>query len=340
MRASLSLGAGLVLGCALLQAGPATPTSGILFYTSYTGTPSVAKVGYNYDPSGSGFTLGASSTIVNLGAGADGIMFAPNGTLLVGGQHAYEVFQYTKSGTLITSAYTDSVSHTDASFHLAMDPTGSYVYSSDTYDSFGSGKLEVLPYSGGQVHDGTVYSVGGDDTSITSMQYTPYGWYYVYDTGANGNGNFGTVDLSSLSSISTTRLYGALSSAHSLAYDRFTGLVTLFGGGAVGSYDPAHPTVAPKQRTGITCDFDQGAVDGRGHALIAGCNQITFIDYSASGDITDAANPTYVIGGYDHIDDVAPLSGLGSDPGTPEPGTFVLFGAAMLAAAARRLNRR
>jgi hypothetical protein len=57
-----------------------------------------------------------------------------------------------------------------------------------------------------------------------------------------------------------------------------------------------------KQRTGVNSDFDS-AVDGHGHAFIAGNWQITFIDYSASGDITSAAN-TYIKGGFGGIDDL------------------------------------
>jgi hypothetical protein len=70
-------------------------------------------------------------------------------------------------------------------------------------------------------------------------------------------------------------------------------------------------------------------VDGNGHALVAGSNALTFIDYSLSHDIT---NPDHVFnffssGGVSFvgIDDVAPLVGPGSNQ-TPEPATLSLLG--------------
>lgn len=312
--------------------------AGTLYYTTLSGHPNVFSVNYNYD--GTNFTLGSSTAIANLPQSSDGIIFAPNGDLLIGGQHESKVFQYTTGGSFVNSAATDGTSP-EASFHLALDPTGNYVYSSDTFDSFGSGALEVLPIDGsGVVQTGTKYTVSGSDPGLTSLQYTPYGWFYVYDTGGNGGGNFGSVDLTVFSAITATRLFTGVGAAHSLAWDSFTNKVTMFGGGAVATWDPTSPSTSPVQRTGITCDFDQGAVDGYGHALIAGCNSITFIDYSASGDITNALNPTFIVGGYNQIDDVAPLSGVGSQ-GAPEPGTFAMFfGAGLLAVGSMRFKRR
>jgi len=74
--------------------------------------------------------------------------------------------------------------------------------------------------------------------------------------------------------------------------------------------------------TFLASDFDQGAVDGRGHDLVAGDNGITFIDYRTSHGIT---HPDYTITvfGFDSFDDVAPLSGVGSQ--TPEPANFVIW---------------
>jgi hypothetical protein len=77
----------------------------------------------------------------------------------------------------------------------------------------------------------------------------------------------------------------------------------------------------------FTCDFDQGSVDGHGHAFVAGCGSLTLLDYSTSHDIT---HPDFVLvtGGFGSIDDTAPLVGPGSN--TPEPSSLILLGSGVL----------
>jgi len=340
---ALRLAALTALGSfALLGSSISTPTSGVLYYTLITGHPDVMQVSYSYDAMGH-FVLGTPTGVADASPSADGLIFAPNGDLLVGGQHSDQVYQYTTGGAYVASPSTDATSP-EASFHLFYDSTRNAVFTSDTYDGFGTGALSVLPFDGaGILQTGTKYSVGGDDHGVTSLvDAGSYGWFYIKDDGnPNGKGNFGSVDLSSLSSITTTRLYSSVNSAHSMTWDAFTNRITMFGGGYVGTWDPSNPTAGPVESSQITCDFDQGAVDGQGHALIAGCNQITFIDYSATGDITSSLNFVSVVGGFNQIDDVAPLSGPGSHTGTPEPQavTLALGGLLMLAGLRRRFRR-
>ena len=79
---------------------------------------------------------------------------------------------------------------------------------------------------------------------------------------------------------------------HRLIFDPFTDLMlptmSLDGAGATGTMDAANGSglLTSGSIFGVG-DFDQGAVDGFGHALVAGSGAITFIDYHLSGDITD-----------------------------------------------------
>jgi hypothetical protein len=98
--------------------------------------------------------------------------------------------------------------------------------------------------------------------------------------------------------------------------------MTMFGAGYTGTIDPT-TNALKTSTTQFACDFDQGSTDGHGHALVAGCGEVTLLDYHLSGDIT---HPDYYtsIAGFSNIDDLAPLAGLGSP--VPEPSSLLLLG--------------
>jgi hypothetical protein len=122
----------------------------------------------------------------------------------------------------------------------------------------------------------------------------------------------------------TTRFLTGVESAHGIIYDPFSNMITLFGAGKTGTVALGSHTFK-QSAVDFNADFDQGAVDGLGHAFIAGNNQITFLDYSISGDIT-APNYVEIETGFTNIDDVAPLVGAGSQQGVvPEPASVVLL---------------
>ena len=315
----------------LMWAGLASAdaTSGTMFYTLFTGGTNVWKVSYSYD--GTVATLGAPTAIV-ASPGADGIVFAPSGNLLIGGAGAGRVYEYTTAGALVGSG-----SALAPAFHLALDPSGSKVWTS----TFG-GPLADLPL--GPIADAsTLHVISGSEGGVTQIAFAPSGKVFYVNGSPNGGGNLGSIDLSTFV---TTRFSSSVTSAHGLVYDSFTGLMTTFGAGSVGSFDPASATPGTTLKefaTGV-CDFDQGAVDGKGHALIAGCGAITFIDYSTSMDITSPTNYIKSFGGFAGIDDVAPLSGLGAPPPgdkVPEPASTALTLAALglMAYAMRRRQR-
>jgi hypothetical protein len=311
----LAASAALLTGLLLIpSAGRAAMFTGTLYYTNFNGGENVHSVNYSYDDVTKDLALSAPKGIAALG-GADGIIFDGAGHLLVGGQGTGNVYRLNPDGTNIQHVLSGS----GQSYHLALGPSGAQVYTS----AFG-GALDIVPLS--PFANGTSHNVSGSDNGVTQLAFAA-GKSFYDNSQPNGNGTFGTIDLNTFT---TTRILNSELSIHGMVYDPFTGLITFFGAGAVGTVDPSLATNALiaasfKQRTGINFDFDQGAVDGHGHALIAGNGEITFIDYSQTGDITSPLNKVIIEGGFGGIDDVAPLVGLGAANVAPEPSALVLL---------------
>jgi hypothetical protein len=323
-----------VAALAIIAAVPAQATvfKGDLFFTRFSGGVNVSTIPFTYDDDNGGptklFSLGSEVGIAATN-GADGIIFSPNGNLLIGGQCSGLVHEVTKAGAVVGSS-----SAQGCSFHLTLDAGGEKVWTS----SFGGDIVEVpLPIDGTA---GTLHDVTGDDGGLTQIAFNGDASKAFYVNGQpNGGGNVGIIDLSTFV---TTRIHTGVTAAHGLIYDPFTDLMTLFGAGQVGTLSAADglglKTGSIAAITGV-CDFDQGAVDGKGHALVAGCGGITLIDYRVSGDIT-APDFAATIFGFSNIDDVAPLVGLGAPPtGASEPATLGIVGLGLLAAAWARRSR-
>lgn len=300
------------LGIAVAAPASAAVFSGNLYYTLFSGGPNVWRVGYSYNDATQSFALGSPANVAST-FGADGIIFAPNGNLLIGGQNSGNVYEVNPvSGALV------HVQHTSTdSYHLALDPNGGAVYTSTFM-----GPLQTLSMPIGSAVATT--AISGDDGGITQVAFGTGAAVFYVNGNPNGGGNLGTIDLSSGV---TTRIHSGVAPAHGLIYDPYTQLMTMFGAGQTGTMSAADGSglLTSGAIFGVN-DFDQGAVDGLGHALVAGAGAITFIDYHLSHDVT---NPDYTvsIGGFDAIDDVAPLAGPGSNPNpAPEPGMLTLLG--------------
>lgn len=325
--ASVAALTGLLLAA---SASRAELFTGTLYYTNNTGGNNVDKVAFSYDDQTHSLSLGAHVVVANVN-GADGIMFAPNGNLVVTSNSTDAVYRIDAgSGALLQTVTTSNPSD----FHMALDPSGTKFYSSDSYGgrSFGQGNLDTFVINSNGTFNNAVASPisGSVDHNVTQLAFAPNGKILYTDGEPNSNGAIGLYDLSTNT---TTDLYphNSVTAAHGVIYDPFTGLWTMFGGGAVATMDPnagsnALIAASLRQRNGINSDFDQGAVDGFGHALIAGNGQLTFIDYSQTHDITNPNNIVIIRGGFSSIDDVAPLVGPGSNTSTPEPSGITLLG--------------
>lgn len=295
---------------ALVSGAQATVFDGTLFYTNFTGGPNVNKIDYSYDDATNAFSLTNQANVASTN-GADGIIFAPNGNLLIGGQGSGNVYEVSPT----TGAVLDTQATGAASYHLTL--RAGKIYTSD----FG-GALKTLDFP---MTTTTTTAITGDDDGVTQIAFDDIGASYYVNGNPNGGGNIGTIDLATGV---TTQLHVGVESAHGMIYDPFTDLITLFGAGKTGTLDSEG--VLKQAAADFACDFDQGAVDGLGHALVAGCGSITFIDYSLSSDIT-APDFFTVVTGFGGIDDVAPLVGEGSQTGTvPEPTTLGLLAAGLL----------
>jgi hypothetical protein len=332
--------------CLFLSAGTlhAEIFTGTLYYTNFAGGNNVDKVTFNYDSSTHSLSVGSAQVVANVN-GADGIMFAPNGNLIVTSNTTNSVYRIdATNGNVLQTVNTGTPGFPD--FHMALDPNGTQFYSSDRYDRV-SGPLDTFKInSNGSFDNATTTSIAGGDSNVTQLAFAPNGKILYTDGTPNSNGSVGLFTFGA-GADTTDQLFGAnqITAAHGVVYDPYTGLWTMFGGGAVATLDPNAGSDAAiigslKQEHGINGDFDQGSVDGFGHALIAGNGQITFIDYSQTHDITSPLDTVIKVSGFDNIDDVAPLVGLGAPSNTPEPSSFILFGMAVTGLGAARWRKR
>jgi hypothetical protein len=298
-------------------AAPATARSSVaasaaptpeMFYT--TNSPAALRV-VAYQADGDRIRVGTSKVVTSL-PGADGLAFAPDGDLLVGGGRQGAVFKVNPK----TGAFTSQPSGIPTAFHVSVSPDGARAWTAGL-----PGKLASLPLK--PFGPGTAGNVQGDDQFITTIGFTPGRAFYT-SSDSFGSGNFGTIDLTTMR---TKRWQVGLRGAHGFAYDPFTKDIFLFGSYAIVQIDPAHPDVVISERSVPGMSFDQGTVDGHGHLLAASnSGYLVLIDYAASGLVGDtgtAKNPSSKAFLDANLDDISPngtltvtSSGAGSGGGT------------------------
>lgn len=318
----------------------ADPLSGNLFYTTFTGANRVFEVHFTFNGTNS-FTLGPSSALLPAGAvpplaGADGLAFAPDGNLLIGGQ-SNNLAEITTGGAFVASVTPGSKSFALA---VASAAPNSIVYSVCN-GGCGSHAISAVTLAGGGLSsNGVAYTVSGSDLDIRGLAFDPVNhiWYYGA-AGDNALGDFGTVVFNDVTHTAVTTALLTKVPAHDVWFDPFTHDIMMNGEGFISQFDPTSGTIVSTLKG--HGPFDNLTTDGHGH-LFAASNSggLEFVDYDKSGLIGAAGNfstqPFLAV----HLDDIAPFAP--PTPKVPEPGSIVLLGTVFLglAGGAKRVMRR
>jgi len=288
-------------------------SNGNLKYTTFSGGQNVWSIDFDYD----GAVTFTTMNDVNLCStqGADGISGNPQNAdlLLVGGQGGR--INTCSISTGVATVFNSPVSV----FHLEV-PDANRVFG----NSIPGPLVEHTINVDGSLNAGTVIALSAapgctGDTVITQVISTPGGFFY------DNNGIFGTLTFTSATTAETCQFYGpggllgaTLNGAHGGVYDPFTDTIITMGNNCLNQFDSTGVLIATMCFPGG--GFDQGTVDGNGHAYIAQNPNIFFLDYAASGKIDDAGNFFTSTNVRSSLDDVAPLVGEGSTDPCP-PGT-------------------
>lgn len=327
------VGCGLTFLAAMVvvraAAGAGTATSGDLYFDNFQvrnplsghvyDDAAVQKVHFSFDGA-SNFTLATPTLVADLGksANADGLIFAPNGNLLIGGSTTGKIEQITTSGTVVGFV---NVAGTNP-YHLTLSPNGTTIYSGGSTSLFQGGDtpgpLGITPF----FSDGAGHAISGDDSALTQLAFDKQGNVYYTSSPDTGVGSVGTFNLATLT---TTRHISGLPAAHGITYDPFTGDLMVSGNSHIAQIDPKTFNVVSDldlSSKGVNM-LDQVYVDGHGH-LFAGDNgqvnlftgagtkgKLVFIDYSGgTHQIGDAASFVAANDLVLALDDIAPVSAL------------------------------
>ncbi|HZN37202.1 MAG TPA: hypothetical protein VFD82_00275 [Planctomycetota bacterium] len=297
--------AGVLCGASLLTLAPSAPAQILtktLTYTRFSGPPNnVRQVLFTYN-AGLGTTGFSNYTTITTTPGADGVLFAPDSDLIVGGQ-ADAVHKV----VIATGLFATVTAGGAQSYHVMLDTSGTIVWTAGIPGFLASVPLQ--PFA-----NGTAHPLSGDDTAVTHLGFAGNKVYYSASF-PSGLGNFGTIDLATFT---TTRLFTLVPWAHGMTFDCYTDKVIVFANNSVVQIDPATDLIVSSLTVPTpSLQLDQGTSDGDGHLYIASnTGHMLFLDITVSQLIgtPDFADTPFLEAG---LDDLAPECGLGSLPATP-----------------------
>jgi len=271
-------------------------------YTRFVSGPdNVKQVLFTYDPA-SGTTGFSNYVAVATTPGADGILFAPDGDLIIGGQ-ADAVHKIVIANGNFTTVTAGGI----RAFHVMLDPSGDKVWTAGI-----PGGLADVPLN--PFRNGTAHPVSGGDTFITHIAFAKGQAFYTTSF-PSGLGNFGTIDLNTFT---TTQLQALVPWAHGMTLDCYTGHLMVWANSHVAQIDPvSHAIVSQLDVSPLNLQLDQGTADGLGRLYIASnTGHMLFVDLTISRTI---GTPDFVDAPFldTFIDDIAPDCGLGAPPTAP-----------------------
>ena len=301
------------------------------YYTTGNQTPDLFAAQYN--------TVLNTVSSVGIGSGvlSDGIATGPTvggqQTLFFTGEGDRSIYQVTVGGTFLASS--GPITGINNAFLLNTNPAGNVLF---TFDNAGHVATDAVT-AGGLVTNGggVAHTVTGADTNVSMMVWgmNPVGPIYYMTGTPSSAGNIGTIDISGANYV-TTQLYSGIATAQDAHFDPFTGLIVFWGQGRMATLNPVtgvlSASIALPSGSCATSGLTTGALDGAGHALIAACGQLDYIDYTANHNImTSAIVVTPGVAGKDLV--------IFGTTASPEPSTilFALGGLALVAA--KRLRR-
>jgi hypothetical protein len=269
----LSMSAVLLCVAASLPVHAGSPAKGTVHIGAAFGVHNVYKVEFDYD--GIGSMTASATTLTTLPTAADALV-VPGGDLIVAGQgqNVYKVNSTTGTFTTVSSGNNGNA--------VSLDPSGASVWIGWTDTS--PSQVPLNPFA-----NGTPHSVSGNDSTVTSLAFTP-GNGVFYSNGGVGLGNFGSINLTNFT---TVRLM-ASTYAENVHYDKFSRSLILAGTGRAIQVDPANPAtpISTRDDTALGENYLMLRPDGRGHLFgtrYGGGDRLVLVDYSATGLIGDAS---------------------------------------------------